>query len=198
MEWDGDRSILPVISHLGLEPIHGVRGVGHGPDPAVRVGHAVAAGNLVPVPGLLPGLGIPGNEVRHRVSEVVVGGDLLDLGDNDGGGDSLGHHHGVTHGADLEPGVGEHVRGHGANVVDVSSHRGGGHERPQLVDLVHVVDMVEVVNVINMVNMVQGPQLVRVVDVVDMVHMVQVVDLVDVPHQREARVGQQSSGGGKL
>ena len=29
---------------------------------------------------------------------------------------------------------------------------------------------------------------------IDAVHMVHVVDLVDVPHQREARVGQQSSG----
>ena len=30
---------------------------------------------------------------------------------------------------------------------------------------------------------------------IDVVHMVHVVDLVDVPHQREARIGQQSSGG---
>ena len=50
-----------------------------------------------------------------------------------------------------------------------------------MVDLIHLVDVV---------NMVQGPQVVHVVDVVEVV-----VDLVDVPHQREAGVGQQSSGG---
>ena len=56
-----------------------------------------------------------------------------------------------------------------------------------MVDLIHLVDVV---------NMVQGPQVVDVVGVVDVVYVVEVVvNLVDVPHQREAGVGQQSSGG---
>ena len=190
MEGDGDRPLLPVIGHLGLEPVHRVRGVGHRPDPAVRVGHAVAAGHLVTVSGLLPGLGVPRHEVRHGVAKVVVGGDgVFGLSDDDGGGHSPGHHHGVTHGADPEPGVGKHLRGHGANMVEVGCNRGGGRQRPQLIYVIH---MVHVVNMINMVDMVQGPQVVHVIDVVDVVEVV--VDLVDVPHQREAGVGQQSSG----
>ena len=41
MEGNGHWSLLAVVSHLSLEAVLWVGGVGHGPDPAVGVGHAV-------------------------------------------------------------------------------------------------------------------------------------------------------------
>jgi hypothetical protein len=73
IERDSNRSCNAVICHLGLEAVDRVSGVGNGTDTAVRVSHAVGAGDHVSVPTLLPGFRVASQGISYRVTKVVLG-----------------------------------------------------------------------------------------------------------------------------
>ena len=117
-ERDGDRAGLAIVGHGGAETIDGVRRVGDGPQPAVRVHHAVGAGHHVAVPALLAGLGVPSGHIVDGVTEGILRAGLRAQ-------HSLHSLHGHRMsgegvGGDGREGVGGHVEGGGGEAGQVT------------------------------------------------------------------------------